>query len=229
MRIILTGLSLGFLIMDAFASDPVSLRVFEPQRPAPAFDWSGAYVGVDGGYAWGKSKMATQDPIFAPLTAAAGLESIYTEGAFAGIYAGYNRRMGPAVVVVEGDLQFSDIALEYRDGPLFASFATDWFATARLRAGYPVGRLLPYLTAGAALGHSSLKVRDAILPVLNLDQKGTYLGYAVGAGVDAALTHRLIGRIEYQYLDFPDALYDAEPIDIEARVHTLRLGLAYKF
>ena len=64
-----------------------------------AFDWSGFYAGVNGGYGWAEieSGGATFDEL---------------NGWFGGAQAGYNYDFGGFVLGIEGDIQLSDIGYE---------------------------------------------------------------------------------------------------------------------
>src|SRR6201995_3422735 len=83
--------------------------------PVPFYDWSGFYVGVNGGTGGGPVS-----PIYdlngLPQPGFAGSQYVDQQhhrmgGAFAGGQAGYNYQFGNNVVVgIESDLQWSDIA-----------------------------------------------------------------------------------------------------------------------
>ncbi|WP_173931966.1 outer membrane protein [Chelativorans sp. Marseille-P2723] len=228
MRILHAGVAsftLCFLAGELFAADALYLDEKTPE--AHAFDWSGPYFGLAGGFAWSKAEVDGGAIVAAVLP---DKKRLYADGMFGGVYAGYNRAFGPWIFGIEGDAQLSDIALEYRKGAFSASYDTDWFATARLRAGYSIGRILPYVTAGVALAHGTLKTEHETTHHLTFDQKDTFAGYALGAGMDMAFSERLIGRLEYLYLDLPDTLHKrVGDLDIEPVGHTLRFGMAYKF
>jgi outer membrane immunogenic protein len=49
-------------------------------------------------------------------------------------------------------------------------------------------------------------------------------GYVAGGGAEIDLSHGFFARADYQY-----ARYDVEDEDLEANVHSARLGLVYKF
>src|SRR5687767_8264637 len=88
----------------------------------PSFQWTGFYVGVNGGYGWGESKNNLDT--FAPLppefqfpgsndcdVAAVCISSRGTndlKGVIGGLQAGYNWQAGRFVVGIETDFQASD-------------------------------------------------------------------------------------------------------------------------
>jgi outer membrane immunogenic protein len=74
------------------ASDPSYPAV----RPAPGTNWTGAFIGVQGGYGWG----TTVWPAFAPV----GAPSFDTNGWLAGGTVGANAQAGSLVFGVEGEI-----------------------------------------------------------------------------------------------------------------------------
>ena len=83
-------------------SAALSADVTTPVQPADRFVWTGGYVGVQAGHAWGTS---TYD---VDITAA--FIPYNPDGWFGGIFAGYNYQISNGVVVgVEGDINFAGI------------------------------------------------------------------------------------------------------------------------
>ena len=147
--------------------------------PVPFYDWSGFYVGLNGGPGGGPvSPMydlnALPQPGF-PGTQYVDLQHHRMGGAFAGGQAGYNRQFDNNVVVgIESDLQWSNVAAirgdtvrsDYGISGGFPNGGTDvwqmrvqqnWFGTTRLRAGYAFAdRFLAYTTFGLAYSNFSI-------------------------------------------------------------------------
>jgi outer membrane immunogenic protein len=127
------------------------------------------------------------------------------------------------------------------------------FGTIRGRLGAPMGSFMPYLTGGlswarASYGNTATLVSDArnVTQVVNpftgvtttnygpYGPAGNYalkdgsrtrfvFGYAVGAGVDWALTQNLILRAEVMHIRFGNAG------DTSASINSARAGAAIKF
>src|SRR5262245_20206924 len=85
----------------AFAADmAVKARPAAPApMPAPVYNWTGWYVGLNAGGAWGHSDNSTStvfndpgyfDPTSIPAIASAGAQSTDLSGFTGGIQAGYN-------------------------------------------------------------------------------------------------------------------------------------------
>ena len=130
------------------------------------------------------------------------------------------------------------------------SHSVEWLATARARAGYLVNPdAFLYLTGGLAVGGvrsdaSFTGLIDHGVPTLvsvSSNSRETQVGYAVGAGAEAALTDRLSIRAEYLFVDLgntdrPLGTYidsaccsQTVSVDEEVRIHTVTIGLTYRF
>jgi outer membrane immunogenic protein len=149
---------------------------------APAYNWSGCYVGVNGGYGWNPVSRTYNDPNATqdPINGLGGLATILTPtsgnggGGLGGIEAGCNWE-GPQRLVygIEGDFDFANIRLsQTTSGPNGVFYQTgtgqtfapnsnylkdqitqNWLSTIRGRIGYAVqDRLLLFATGGLAIG-----------------------------------------------------------------------------
>ncbi len=133
-------------------------------------------------------------------------------GLVAGGYLGYNAQgNSPWVLGAEADLLWSNRRINAAGG-----IDVNWTSSFRLRAGYSTGSFLPYLTAGLALAG----VDD------NGANTSTELGYTVGAGIEAALTTNMVGRIEYLYANYGGLNFaPATPVSTSE----VRVGLGFRF
>ena len=155
-RFICRAFAFALLVASpSFAADMPGGRYQEPVE-APAYNWGGAYVGINGGYGWGSSDWSGS---FASGTADSG-------GGLVGGTIGFNMQGGPFVFGLEGDAAGSWIRSSTSTGTGFCSspgcqIQTSWFATARGRIGYAFDRALPYLTAGGAFGDVQMLTNGA--------------------------------------------------------------------
>jgi outer membrane immunogenic protein len=210
----------------AFAADmAVRARPAPPPPPQPVFNWTGWYVGVNGGGAW-RSKESTftgfnvDDGI---LFNSADIKSgnLDPDGGFGGGQIGYNWQIAPQWVVgLEADIQGASIRDSATitiplvgdtspDGPVIASATNrlDWFGSVRVRAGYTfVDRWLTYVTGGFAFGgiKDSLSVSEQSEsePLLfgSVNSNKTKTGWIVGWGSEAYITPQLSLRAESDYM-----------------------------
>ncbi len=228
-------------------------------KDGPMYDavpsWSGFYAGVNGGSAWGaeSSRLNASATDITAATAQAVSSKLSTDGGFGGGQLGYNLQRDRFVVGVEADIQGGSIAGSTRSEAVSSNITTDawarssldWFGTVRGRAGYAYGGSLIYATGGFAFGGA----RDSLSESVNATSavaasRGTTLtGYAVGGGVETALTPSWSVKAEYQYINLGSTnlstandgfSYGAGTGNGDASAkfdhtyHTVRLGLNYK-
>ncbi|HEY2229383.1 MAG TPA: outer membrane protein [Xanthobacteraceae bacterium] len=155
-----------------------------PQVAAPAYNWSGFYVGVNGGGGWGTSSWD-------------GTGSFNLSGAVVGGTAGMDRQIGHAVLGLEGDVDWSNLkgTATTLACPAGCTTNNDWLATVRGRAGYAFDRFLPYVTGGLAVGD----IKAATPGFAGATQ--TNAGWTVGGGVELALTSNWTAKAEYLHVD----------------------------
>ncbi|MDX3926211.1 MAG: porin family protein [Shinella sp.] len=208
MKFFLLSTAFALSASTAMAADVVFENPAAPLADAPAFTWSGAYIGVQGGGAWAGGEFS-------------GFGITGSEDANGGVlggFAGYNHQFGNNLVVgLEGDLEYN-----WNEKEIFgADFGTDWAGSVRGRIGYAFDQALIYATAGWAATRGYVDV-----PGLGKDEE-TFNGYTVGAGLDYAFTNQIFGRVEYRYNDYGDK--DLQGINVDVDQHTVKIGLGIKF
>jgi outer membrane immunogenic protein len=114
---------------------------------APCYNWTGVYIGVNGGGGWGASRFD-----FSRLGTTTG--DFNTSGGLVGGTIGFNWQTSNLVFGVEGDGDWANI--QGSSACPIATFtcgASDsWLATARARLGMVDNQWLFYLTGGDAFG-----------------------------------------------------------------------------
>lgn len=182
------------------------------------FSWSGAYVGANVGYGWGKHTKAGSKVFGKP------------NGALGGVTAGYNVQNGNIVMGVEGDVsRTGEVETRHLVGGYGKSHLKT-LATARARVGVAADRALFYVTGGYAGGALTTKVQ----PDTAQGYKETKWlnGYAVGGGVEYAATDNVTVKGEYLYADLGSKTFgDAGSPKVKTgfQDHLLRGGVNYKF
>jgi outer membrane immunogenic protein len=173
-----------------------------PYYNAPAveapFSWTGFYLGINGGYGWGRSSWS--DPAFG-----ADSGSFNTSGGLLGGQLGYNWQTGPIVLGIETDADWTNIkgstaalGVCLADGGGICQTKQDWFGTTRGRIGYAFGRFLPYVTGGVAYGDI-----NALQSTGTATQ--TKFGWSAGGGVEYSLDRNWSAKVEYLHLDLGTA------------------------
>jgi outer membrane immunogenic protein len=209
----------GF-VSPSFAADAISTL------PPAGFVWTGGYVGLQAGYGWGDSHLL--------VTGNGNYADPDPDGFVGGIYGGYNYQLANNFVLgTDIDLNYSNVKGNgdgyFPSGVLFGGVTVNgdlkWSGSARVRAGYAMDRLLPYIAGGVAFGRYEVRADDHGL--VTADQR-TMIGWTFGAGVDYAFTDKLVGRLEYRYTDYGHKTF-ADVYDVDLKTSELRIGLAYKF
>jgi outer membrane immunogenic protein len=152
----------------------------------PLFNWTGFYLGINGGGGTGSSQWD-------------GIAKFDVSGGFIGATVGYNWQVGQIVLGAEGDIDWSGI--QGTTTVLCAPGCTTrnfWLATVRGRLGYAWDRFLPYITGGLALGDINASV--AGLPGGSI----TNAGWTIGVGLEVGIVSNVSVKAEYLFVDFAD-------------------------
>jgi outer membrane immunogenic protein len=219
-----SALALAVTVQSALAAD----RPLPPPRtqaplyaPARVYDWSGFYVGINGGGGWGNSNY---DFVGAGL----GSTDIGVSGALVGGTIGANYQAGAAVFGIEGDLDWSNIRGSAACPVGTCETRNHWLSTVRGRLGYAADRFMPYVTGGVAFGGVRANVPGVGAA------SDTRTGWTVGGGIEYAMLNNWSAKLEYLYVDLcrfdcGGACGVAPPTNVDLRTHVARVGLNYKF
>ncbi len=186
-RVFLASMMLMALTGAAAAADlpPGPAPYYKaPMYAPPGYNWTGFYLGVNGGGGFGRSSWDSTGGF--DLT-----------GALAGGTIGYNYQYGRAVIGAEGDVDWSGMKGSTTTTGCAAGFQTSysWLSTVRGRLGYAADRFLPYVTGGAAFGDI-----QASRPGF-AGSTTPNVGWTVGAGIEFAIAGNWTAKAEYLYVD----------------------------
>ena len=204
--------------LPAFAAD---MTVVEPPVETPitevagVYDWGGFYVGVNTGY-------ARTDANFTGGGLAVDQD---LDGWALGAYAGYNVFNNGWVYGVEADVKrdFNDERFD-AGGSTFET-ETTWGGSVRARLGYTIDRTLIYGTGGYAFTNAKLNNVTT-----GVNEKETFHGWTIGAGVEHAFTDTVAGRVEYRYTDYNKSdVFGVAGSDGDIDSHSIMLGVSMKF
>lgn len=254
MKKVIALLAMTVLSGQAFAADAiVSAPEPAPVQDYATFNWTGGYVGAHAGYGW-----ASMQDVNNPEAS-----KVKPKGGFGGLQAGYNYQFDNNVVLgAEADVSFGKIKKSWagNDTSAFDSYYGEdkigTHGTVRARLGYAADRFLPFVTGGIAfadtkhsLGCDTSRVsmtRGCGGSVAGGFGNGgkfedtaskTRVGYAVGAGVEYAVTNNWTVKAEYLYSNFGKkgvTLSDPYKNTVSDRrfkndLSEVRVGVNYKF
>jgi len=206
------------LLSPAFAADMPIKGVPAPYA-APYYNWTGFYVGINGGYGWGHSNWSV-------LGFSTG--NFNVNGGVVGGTLGYNFQTGAVVWGIEADFDWSNIKGSDAAGFCGAICQTSngWLGTARLRLGYAFDRWLPYITGGGAYGNVK-----ATSPIGT--STSNEFGWTAGVGLEWAFLANWTAKFEYLYVDLGNGsctgTCSAVPISVSFKTNLVRAGINYRF
>jgi outer membrane immunogenic protein len=247
------GLLLG-LAAPAAAADLAPPVMPASSVVAPGRSWAGLYVGLAGGYAWGSTHQGWTSSTYRGLGTSVGDvdESLRANGGLIGATLGYNWQIDRVVLGLEADMSYAslksrgsapDAGIWSAGDSALQTWSTEltWLSTLRGRIGFTYDRFLVYGTGGLAIAgatdRTELTYNDGAgggLSASARDSK-THLGWALGAGIEAALTEKLTAKLEYLHVDLGSQTYRSDLrlilIQADARftADLVRAGLNYRF
>jgi len=200
-------------------------------------NWTGFYVGVNGGGVWDGATTAEVSTIYQVQNSYGGSSIVSVDGGggggfIGGAQVGYDFQWPFGLVTgLEADFQgltnrtsgsLSTTELLLGQGSINAVKRVDDLGTVRLRFGYQIAPgLLTYATGGFAYGHAGLTGNTSLTsfdangnPMAGaaslLNYSAGRIGWAFGAGAEVPLWSNLTGKIEYLRYDLGTA-YTVSP------------------
>ena len=199
-------------VAPAFAADMIEAAP-EPApvevAPSESTGWAGGYVGAYGSW--------TKGQVRAP-----GIPSrTKPEGYGGGLFGGWQAQSGNVVYGAEADAGYNGAG----GGNGVIASTTKAEGSLRARLGYaPNDRILVYGTGGGAVANHTMQDAGG-------KDTNTQLGYTVGAGVDAKITDKVFGRVEYRYTDLGRDTYNlgGGATRASSTSNRINLGVGLKF
>ncbi len=261
-------------VASAFAAQAADLPTRKaPPAPIyvpPPFTWTGFYIGANAGGVWGTGTRQTDFwgnglnyfSNYYPNNLGSN-----PGGWMLGGQAGFNYQAGAAVFGIETDLDWTSLGRNFSwyggqfnygsaNNPTYDSLYLnakanlDWIGTTRLRVGFvatPDNRLMIYGTGGIAYagGSASYHLYDANNFVYwNGNPSASRVGWALGAGVEYAITNNWTIKGEYIYYNLGSTNSVAYPTQLTSSIYfpgtyastkytydgsIFRVGVNYKF
>jgi len=245
-KILLSGAALAVLCSaPAFSADlPVRAPVVKAPMVAPLWRWTGCYIGVEGGGAWGRTHNVDTSPGFIDLPVT---NPFRLSGGLAGATVGCNYQIDKWVIGIEDDFSWTNKRGIANEIPPFGTANTvavreRWIDTLRGRLGFTFGaqdQVMLYVTGGGAFAGTTA---TTCLPgVFCNSASATRTGWTVGAGGEWAIfpaspvpSNWWSVKIEYLYVDFGSKNYSFDPTlttnkSISLNDHIVRAGLNWHF
>jgi outer membrane immunogenic protein len=200
----------------------------------PAYNWTGAYIGINGGGGWG-----SQDPL-SLITNRFDRTSFDINGGMVGGPFGLQIQQGYVVLGVESDIDWANITGSNTIIPTIAGVSQgvtlninskmEVISALRVRAGMAMNNWLLYSTAGVAFidetasGTTSAGAVCGTLGVLPSCSGSVWRpGIAVGGGIEWGFAPNWSAKAEYLYVEAAGTGVSVDRVDV------FRGGINYKF
>jgi outer membrane immunogenic protein len=217
----------------AFGADlaPRTYTKAPPMAAAAIYDWSGFYIGINGG--WGNSHDSWN------LVGVGGEGSYDANGGTVGGQIGYRWQMGQIVFGVEGQGNWANF--KGSNTSVITGFTnqgkTDAFGLITGQVGYAFNNVLLYAKGGAAVTGNSYSIFTPAGALAGTGSDDTRWGGAIGAGVEVGFAPNWSVGVEYDHLFMADstinfttptgAAFGTDRISQDIDLVTVRLN--YKF
>ena len=220
---------LAYVPANAADLPPAPLPQAPAAAPVPYYNWTGFYVGVNGGGAWG-----SQDP-WNIVTNRFDHFSTNISGGIVGGTIGAQIQASHVVMGLEADLDWANIRGSTFGfptvggvpvtAPINAETKIDWESTLRFRVGYANDTWLLYGTGGLAVlgAKTTLTTSTGACTAIFNSCSGTdrQVGVTFGGGLEYGFTPSLSAKVEYLYIT-------AASFEV-SRHSEVRAGLNYRF
>ena len=201
---------------------------------APIYDWTGFYIGANGGWAQSRNCWDFVDPVLG-VTFAEGCHE--RSGGVVGGQIGYRWQANQWVFGLEAQGDWADLS-HTRDSLLFPGILstrikTDGIGLFTGQIGYAWNQALLYVKGGAAVTSNRFSILDTPTGIELASASSTRWGGVVGVGFEYGFTPNWSFGVEYDHLFMGDANNSFTALAIDNRVSqdvdmvTLRIN--YRF
>lgn len=208
---------------DGFLSTPVAEACCQTE-------WSGLYVAGSIGYGDARSGFTHHDFVGGQTSSS----DLSSDGVTGTIAVGYDRQFQSNIVAgVFADYTFGELdssgILAYTAPPGIEPFSLEYDNV------WAVGARLGFARSCCTLWYVSAGYTEADLTFTGVGGTidKTLSGYFLGAGVEQNIRDFMFLKLEYRFSDYgKDTLFNdpcCEGFETETEIHSIRLGIAYKF
>jgi len=195
-KLLLTTTALVAFAVSAQAADlgaprmPIAAAVV-----APAFNWTGFYIGAHLGGGFGRQTWANIDLTAEPV-------SLSPNGVLGGVHFGYNHQISNVVLGIDVALSAASLrasAASIVTPPVTYATRINFLTTVTGRLGFAVDRALLYVSGGYAGVNVQTTGTNPVLPD-SFTNTSFRSGFTVGAGLNYQITPNWIAGIDYKYI-----------------------------
>lgn len=189
---------------------------------SPAYNWSGFYAGVHGGYAW-------SNEVTAGIVGLGTLTETSSDfkGGFGGATIGYNWQAPGSQFVFGIEADAAGAGIQYSSGAFGAGASTKINALGSVtgRVGFAFDSALIYAKGGWAWANNEF---TAFAGGASITESQFHSGWTIGGGVEWGFAPNWSAKAEYMYADFSNETY-LNTVILGASLHTVKGGINYRF
>ena len=207
---IIIAVTLSVFPLAAYGNnlEPTKINGSSSTAAKTNFDWSGLYVGVNGGYSYGYFK----DEEYG------GWYGNSVSGYSYGGQIGYNFGLGQSKTILGIEAEYDKDTVSGANKNWSITYHKKSSTSLMGRLGLGLDSYMPYAIAGFSSGSLSYDTESTV----------DYPGWTAGLGTEIALTNNLVGRVEYRYSDF-GSTWHLGGYTVHIFDSTVRFGLNYYF
>lgn len=217
----------AFASTSANAADMAARPYTKAPPPAIAaiYDWSGFYIGANGGYATSRNCWNFESFAGAAFTAGEGCHN--ADGGVVGGQIGYRWQAGTWVFGLEAQGDWADLSGSRVSSPAFVLVPGDLTINSKLQAfglftgqiGYAWNNVLLYAKGGAAVVDNRFSHTFTGTNVLINTSNDTRWGATVGAGLEFGFAPNWSMGVEYNhiFLERDTFSFAASPVGVATR------------
>lgn len=232
-RFFVALLATSALTVSAFAADmPVKAPAYRV-APVPMYNWTGFYVGVNGGGVWGHSSWQ--------YVVSGNTAGHNNSGGLVGGTVGYNYQFPEKWLLgIEADWGWAGVngSASCPSAAFSCETKIDSIGTLRGRAGYAMNEWLFFVSGGLAWDHAKVQtvnIAGTATPTSGTATNGETkwnAGWTVGGGVEWGFLPNWSLKVEYLYADFGAHSYIVDnslAVDSRQTENIVRAGVNYRF
>ena len=219
-----SALALGALVTGAKA-DPVM------------YNWSGLYVGVHAGYAFGDASgsNSASDGFDGFDQGSALTLNPNPDGALVGITSGYNWQRGELVYGIESETGYIVAEDSATIGDDFGNVEYGYYSTLAARLGMAQNNYLIYGKGGIAFADTDETYSDLDGGVIDANDvtnsSDIKTGWVAGFGIEWAMQRNWSLKLEYSFMDFGSETttnLDGDLFTLDNQIQTVKVGANFK-
>jgi outer membrane immunogenic protein len=243
------GVLLAFAAMPVASGYAADMAVKAPPAAAAAiYNWTGFYIGGEVGGGWARG--ATTDVVpSGGFPAGFTSQPINYSGVLGGGYAGYNYQVNQIVLGIDGNYDGAGLTGSGSDispttgNTSVHSAKMKWDAAITGRLGYANNNVLFFVKGGwawAGFSESSTSTTPGGALFGNSNSSDTRNGGTVGGGIEYGFAPHWSAKLEYAYVKFRTANYNATAVSAggvasspakssASDLNEFKGGVAYRF